>query len=71
MLRMQVSEGRYELGDPPLRNYDAEMLLTAEMYLDGATRIILTTYLKEIRFHNMDKIQRNYNIMLKKAALLY
>jgi hypothetical protein len=54
MSRTQVSEERYELGDPHPRNYDAEMLLTAELYLDGAARIILTTYLKETGFHNMD-----------------
>jgi len=64
MSRMQVSEKRYELGTyapppppppPPPRNYDAEMLLTAELYLDGAARITLTTYLQETGFHNMDK----------------
>ena len=57
MSGMQLSEERYELGDfpRPPRNYDAEMLLTAELYLDGAARITVTTCLKETGFHNMDK----------------
>jgi hypothetical protein len=58
MSKMQVSEERYKLGGPPatpFRNYEAEMLLTAELYLDGAARIVLTTYLKQTGFHNMDK----------------
>jgi hypothetical protein len=44
------------------------MLLTAE-HLDGAARIILTTYLKETGFHNMDKTELNYNIMTEISNL--
>jgi hypothetical protein len=45
------------------------MLLTAELYLDGPASNILTTYLKETSFHNMDKTELNYITMVKKDVL--
>jgi hypothetical protein len=68
---LQVSGERYELGGQPPspQNYNAEMLLTTAMYLDGPASNMLTTYLKQTSFHNMDKTELNYITVVKKDAL--
>lgn len=45
------------------------MLLTTALYLDGPASNMLTTYLKQTSFHNMDKTELNYITVVKKDAL--